>query len=59
MSRNSEITRYTCTVGDRRGEFGECMEKNKEGRWVTYEQHKRQTQHLQREIDLLKEGKKS
>ena len=59
MSLSIKITRYTCTAGDRRGEFGDCMEKSTNGRWVTYEQHKRQIKHLQNEINRLKEGKKA
>lgn len=58
MSKDISITRYNCTVGDRRGEFGECMEKRVDGRWVTYEQHARQINHLQKEIKLLKERNK-
>ena len=59
MNLKNGITRYTCTVGDCRGEFGDCMQKNNEGRWVTYEQHKRQMRHLQKEITRLKEGQKA
>nr|DAL37519.1 MAG TPA_asm: hypothetical protein [Caudoviricetes sp.] len=48
------IVRYTCTVGDRRGEFGDCMEKQKNGRYVTFFQHQRQVRHLQKEIESLR-----
>ncbi|KDE37465.1 hypothetical protein AW40_07340 [Kosakonia radicincitans UMEnt01/12] len=48
------ITRYTCTAGDRRGEFGDCMEKDKNGRYVTFSQHDRQVKHLQKEIESLR-----
>lgn len=53
MTEPLSITRYNCTVGDCRGEFGDCMEKNRSGRWVTFEQHMRQVKHLQREIIRL------
>ncbi len=57
MTEQLGITRYNCTVGDCRGEFGDCMEKSRTGRWVTFEQHMRQVKHLQREIERLTAGK--
>lgn len=57
MTEQLSITRYTCTVGDCRGEFGDAMEKNSSGRWVTFEQHMRHVKHLLREIERLTAGK--
>lgn len=48
------ITRYACTAGDKRGEFGDCMEKSSAGRYVTFEQHDRQMKRLHNEIEVLR-----
>lgn len=54
MAYQDGITRYNCTVGDKRGEFGDCMEKSNIGRWVTFEQHHRQMKHMERQINDLR-----
>lgn len=53
MAKPDGITRYNCTVGDKRGEFGDCMEKSKTGRWVTFEQHTRQINSMELQIQSL------
>lgn len=37
---NATMKRFNCTVGDKRGEFGDCMERHGEGRYVTHDSAK-------------------
>lgn len=49
------MKRYNCTVGDKRGEFGDCMELAKDGRYITYIAHKRFVDDLQRQLKMAKD----
>lgn len=53
------MKRYNCTVGDKRGSFGDCMEEMPSGLWVRYsdaEKKDRVIKQLQDKIRKL-EGK--
>tara|TARA_R110000782_G_scaffold234863_1_gene320918 strand:- start:37 stop:336 length:300 start_codon:yes stop_codon:yes gene_type:complete len=45
------MKRYKCTVFDKRGEFGECMERHKEGRYVTHEASSKKIAELEKELE--------
>ncbi len=47
------MKRYSCTVGDKRGEFGLCMETCDEGKFITYESHRKVVQELSEKIKRL------
>lgn len=49
----SGINRYRCTVGDKRGAFGDCMEKDPQGDWVRASAHKSTVAQLQQKIAKL------
>lgn len=44
------MKRYKCTAGDKRGEFGDCMEVSKTGRYITYEHHKKIVDELNKQL---------
>ena len=44
------MKRYKCTVFDERGEFGECMERHEEGRYVTHESASKKIAKLEKEV---------
>lgn len=48
------MKRYKCTVGDKRGAFGDCMEQDKDGDWMRVSDHNRHIQALERQIEALK-----
>jgi len=48
------VKRYQCTVGDKRGAFGDCMEQDRDGKWIRYSDHQKQVQELERQIAALK-----
>lgn len=48
------MKRYTCTVGDKRGAFGCCMEQDKAGAWMRVSDHERHVKALERQIEALK-----
>lgn len=48
------MKRYQCTVGDKRGAFGDCMEQDRAGKWIRYSDHQKQVQALERQIAALK-----
>lgn len=52
------MKRYNCTVGDKRGEFGECMEKKTDGPWVRFSDVEKYIASLEKEIIRLKGKKK-
>lgn len=35
------VKRYNCTVSDRRGEFGLCMEKSTSGKFVLFSEYEK------------------
>lgn len=45
------MKRYVCTVFDRRGHKGDCMRKDKNGRYVEYSDAVRMLEHVRRECD--------
>lgn len=45
------MKRYVCTVSDRRGHKGDCMRKDKNGRYVEYSDAVRMLEHVRRECD--------
>jgi hypothetical protein len=45
-----EVKRYKCTVSDRRGFKGQCMEQSSSGQWVEYQKYKR----VVRELEALR-----
>ena len=50
--------RYNCTVHDRRGWFGLCMEKSTSGKFVLYKDYaklSRKCERLEKEVFFLKE----
>lgn len=49
----SHVNRYRCTVGDKRGEFGDCMEKDPQGQWVRASAHKNTVSQLRQRIAKL------
>lgn len=49
----SKISRYRCTVGDKRGAFGDCMEKDPQGGWVRASAHKNIVAELRQRIVKL------
>lgn len=51
------MKRYNCTVGDKRGEFGDCMEVKPDGDWVRYSKVLDVIGELQKQIDSLKRKK--
>lgn len=46
------MKRYDCTVSDKRGEFGLCMEKSTQGKFVLYSEYFK----LKQEYDALKKN---
>lgn len=48
------MKKYDCTVGDKRGEFGLCMERSKEGKFITTEDHEKVVKELENQIKNLK-----
>lgn len=48
-----KIARYNVTVGDKRGDFGDAVERRRDGKWVRYDAHQRQHIHQQKRITDL------
>jgi len=48
-----QLRRYSCTVADKRGHGGECMEHSSKGRYVEYSSHKNVVEGLERRIGQL------
>ena len=44
------MKRYNCTVSDKRGEFGLCMEKSNSGKFVLFSDYFK----LEQELDVMK-----
>jgi hypothetical protein len=44
------MKRYNCTVSDKRGEFGLCMEKSQSGKFVLFSDYFK----LEQELDVMK-----
>lgn len=49
------VKRYNCTVSDRRGEFGLCMEKSTSGKFVLFSEYEK----LLKKVKTLEETKPS
>lgn len=49
----TNVRRLNCTVGDKRGENGDCMERHPEGRYVSYGAYAESQKHIQRLTDKV------
>lgn len=47
------MKRYRCTVGDKRGAFGDCMEQDVTGKWIRLADHQKHVRALEERIKAL------
>lgn len=52
------VKRYNCTVSDRRGEFGLCMEKSTSGKFVLFSEYEKLLKKI-KTLEKTKPSKKS